>query len=854
LTHSVTATDPSDASTENLKFILERIQNPEELDAHPWTKSLLVEDALLREPALDRLSPGRRLLFAIAMRFVDTMPSLPPRRGLRLDTRWGEFGILAARYFAPLKYGATLPTSLRDAWGRIDQAILLFVYGQANGSLSASDVERYRLVGNEPEVAADSTLSDWHRNGLQRLAQAVREHVTRVREAALRKELPVGETDSRFPQRKLIKRVLLASTIALLLLALTLGGLKAYRLYQLAQNLRGDLRNVQTALGSSPGMESAQKVLKQLPLVDRDLAAFQTEIQPFLWMSHMLAWVPDYGGDIAQASDLLDLAHHLIGSVEKGGQGLSPLLDAPSSNGTGLTLADMAGVLSKARPQLLEAQVELQAAQQARARIDVARLSPTVRDLLTGKIDPGMAWMDDGLKFLLSLPSVLGAGSDGPQTYLLVAQNEDELRPTGGFITAVGKLVLSQSHVMDLSFENSGDLDNWSMPYPMAPWQLSQYMNSRVLILRDTNWFPDFPTATLYLKQLYAYTHKDSVDGVIAFDQHFLVLLLQALGPVQVDGVSYPITADNVTAYMRDAKIPPVGRSIPPDWTYKAFVGKLAKAVLDKILSDDPPDWRSLATTALQGLQERHLLLQMNDRDVESILAARDWNGALSLSAGDFLMVVDSNVGFTKTNAVVDTSLSYDVDLIDPAAPRSELLVSHANHASADVPCIQWDENNQITGEDTYPIDRCYWDYMRIYVPEGTRLLDATPQAIPDSWMILNRHVVPRVDTLDERIPGLSSFGTLLVTPGGETVNTSLSFSLPMAAVLTKNPDGSSTYRLHVKKQPGTVAVPFVIRVHLPAGAVLQSPSPDWIVDGRNVLIKGNLNVDQDLEVRFRSP
>ncbi len=169
------APDSSDAHVEMLRGILEKAQSPEELNGHPWTDSQIVEDLLADKPQLRGMQPGQRLLLGLANLFSEMRPSLPPRRGLRLDTRWGEFGILAARYFAPLRYGAPFPTSLRDAWGRIDQAILLYVYGHANGSLSAAEIARYQLVGAEPEVAPDSTLSDWHRKGLWRLAALIRE-------------------------------------------------------------------------------------------------------------------------------------------------------------------------------------------------------------------------------------------------------------------------------------------------------------------------------------------------------------------------------------------------------------------------------------------------------------------------------------------------------------------------------------------------------------------------------------------------------------------------------------------------------------------------------------------------------
>jgi hypothetical protein len=341
---------------------------------------------------------------------------------------------------------------------------------------------------------------------------------------------------------------------------------------------------------------------------------------------------------------------------------------------------------------------------------------------------------------------------------------------------------------------------------------------------------------------------------VVAFDQEMLVMLLKALGPLHVDGVSYPITADNVTDYMREAKMPPEAQSIPSGWTRKAFIGTLAEAVLQKISNGDPAEWRSLSAVLLQVLQQRHLLLQMDDPEMEASLARRDWDGALSSSSSDFLMVVDSNIGFNKTNAVVDTSLIYNVDLSDPSAPTSELFVSHANRAQADVPCIQWSEDGQITGEETYPIDRCYWDYMRVYAPQGTRLLSATPQTIPDSWMILNQHVAPGIDVLDERWPGLQGFGTLIVVPGGQSVNTSLRFALPAARILSEDTSQLLTYQLNFRKQPGTLNNPLTIRIHLPNHAVLEVPSPNWIRNGENILLQTDLKADVHLELVFRAP
>jgi len=159
--------------TEALRYLLENSLQPQRLDSHPWTKSLIVLQATADTPELLKKSPGQRLVIALVKLFTEMMPSTPPRHGKRLDTRWGEFGILAAQYFVPILFGKPAPAALREAWGKIDQSILLFVYGKPGELLSEAEKEPYKLAGNELDVAPNSTLSDWHRKGLEQLMEMI---------------------------------------------------------------------------------------------------------------------------------------------------------------------------------------------------------------------------------------------------------------------------------------------------------------------------------------------------------------------------------------------------------------------------------------------------------------------------------------------------------------------------------------------------------------------------------------------------------------------------------------------------------------------------------------------------------
>jgi hypothetical protein len=275
---------------------------------------------------------------------------------------------------------------------------------------------------------------------------------------------------------------------------------------------------------------------------------------------------------------------------------------------------------------------------------------------------------------------------------------------------------------------------------------------------------------------------------------------------------------------------------------------RIAKALLVKLFEGRDISWERMGSVLLQDLDQGHLLLQFDDPELTAVLARRGWDGALNYPGGDFLMVVDANIGFNKTNAVIATTLTYDVDLEDLAKPLGTLTVTHQNHASAGVDCLQWGAERP-AGEEMYPIDDCYWNYMRVYVPSGTTLLDATPQHVPDEWMVWSDGIDAPVDQLEEDVAGLQGFGTLMVVPGGGSQLNRFQYQLPKG-VLTG--DGKQTrYRLHVKKQPGTLAIPLTIRIHLPTGAVLESASLQALRQGNDLLVETDLRTDADLEVVF---
>ena len=850
---------------ESLKTILERFGDTDGLDSHAWADAAFVREFVARNPQWEGVNRGRQLAHAIEAVFASTRPSAPPRRGKRLDTSWGEFGLLAAMYFAPIQFGAPVPESFRDAWGRIDPSILLYVFGRTDG-LAGEQAHAYKLVGDEPNVAPNSTLSDWHRKGLQQLAQAVNARERFAQEASPTPDQAAGPGRSGAGNAPARARRKVAWRVVLILLFLLLawGGFKAWRVYNLATVVWNDVDAMRGMGLTEPDVAALQEAGPKLSALREDFHALRNEVEPLLWMGPLLQWAPQYGGEFAETRDLIVMADSMLAATDISYRAFLPLLNtmAETGNGSGFDLAEVTEVLIDARPQLIEAQGAMNEAAQARERIELDRLSPRVREAMT-YADEALAWMQDGIVIALEFPRMMGATDEGPKTYLLLAQNEDELRPTGGFITAVGTLLLQDGQIGSLTFQNSANLDNWTKAYPSAPWQLQQYMNSEVLVLRDANWFAEYRTAGLYAETFYAYQNDHSVDGVIAINQYALVELLRVTGPVNVEGSSEPVDAGNVVEYMRAQKSPPGGPSNPDSvaWDNKAFINKLTTALLERIL-DGGLEWERLARVIMQLLDEKHVLFQFDNPALTPVLVRRGWDGAIRPGAGDFVMTVDFNTGFNKTNAVVEHRLEYEVNLSIPDSPTAQLGIAHINHA-ANLPCISEYVMTQTLNEigkeqyvqKDYPIDRCYWAYVRVYTAPGTELLDADPQAISGESMLSGIDVPPQVDALggEEEIQGVQGFGFLKLVPGGETVATNLRFGLP-ASVVTREADGAWMYRLRVQKQPGTVAIPFTLRIQLPQGAVVQSMPEGAIFEEGAVILQTDLRLDLNLEISFSVP
>lgn len=844
-------------NNELLKEILDNLTTPEQLNNHPWTKNHFVLEACSRDSSLKDQAPGIQLVEAISQIFEKTIPSIPPRRGLRLDTRWGEFGLLASLYFAPYRLGMPQPATLREAWLGIDKAILFFVFGQES-QISEEDRQRYQLISGETDIAPNSTISDWHRKGLEYF-----ESVITLYENKLRSN-PTSETNRKnwFPQLpKKVKTIIWLAIITMVTTTLAWFGFRGWQIFQRIQSLDDSSRTLLAVTSSFSDPDKLIEVGQTVSEMRMNLEALKAESDFFLKITPYLGWIPKYGGDLSQTPDLLELAIQLSITGDEAFQAVAPSIITSNTSDSSLKILDLLSNLKDGSSRLLVAQSALSSARATRQRIDSNRLSPRLQNLLNDKIDPYLLSIqssfpvDDVLAMARLAPRLLGSVGNGPQNYLLMVQNEDELRSTGGFFSAVGLLVVENGKIVNLSFESTELVDDLSRPYPSAPWQLDEYMMADMLLLRDANWFTDFPTTVEWVRFLYAYTRTQSIQGVIAIDQNVLVEILRHIGALRVEGETEEISSDNILQYMRTAKeqTPPEGIS-RLDWDRKKFISRLASPLLKKLMACDSETYQALINKFIQLLDEKHVLLFVDDPEMKDLLIRRGWDGSvLSKQNSDFLMVVDNNVGFNKTYAVMNVSQDYSIDLSNLERPVATTTIKHTNNAVGSIECIQRRSAlpNESKDELDYRINDCYWSYLRIYTPADTKMISSTPHQIPAPLPLREQEIPARTDILNEGIPGIQVFGTLFVVPTSQSLETSFTYQLP-SSVVTYNADKATwTYTLNIQKQPGTKAIPLSISLKLPHGMKIKNTSSELIETSDGWSFLTDLQKDRFLQIEF---
>ncbi len=663
-----------------------------------------------------------------------------------------------------------------------------------------------------------------------------------------------GAPDPARPSTGRIASLLILAGVVILLLW---GGLKAWRVYQASQSLLA-LQSEAEALAAGGVMAMDPDAAEALVLRARqDIVTLHGELRFVRPIAPLLGWVPRVGPTLVASPHLLDMADAGSEAAVWAVRGLKPALGIVQQETFGMAqIGQLLPILSTARPELEAGVAALDRYQAARANlaeaVDEEELPWRVTQLL-GLADQWFPIGDSALRLAPALPSLLG--QDGPRRYLILAQNEDEMRATGGFITGAGVLTVEDGRIAGLSFSDANQIDNWlQKPYDLPPQPLYELMGLELFLFRDANYWADFPTSAQKAIDLYVYGQDAApLDGVIAIDQEFLRLLVEALGPVAVPGTGLSIDASNLIDTIRQARDIQEGQVIA-DWVNdrKAFLGGFAAAILLKLESDfgsiDPVN---LARVLSAAAESRHIQIYLRDATAAEALSASGWDGRLPQAPpGDLWMAVDTNVGYNKVNLYIERAFNYEVML--GVAPQARLTIDYRHTGPAsDEPCYQGVAEEFMLATDYLTLaDQCYWNYLRVHAPAGSRLLDSSRHTVPGETLFSGETWDNTAQVIDD-LPWLTTFANFLLTPRGGTASAFFHYELPRESIQTAG--GEQVYQLTVFKQPGTRADSLRLSIVLPASASFRQASPTpTTIEGNRLIYELPLDKNIEFTIRYR--
>ena len=407
--------------------------------------------------------------------------------------------------------------------------------------------------------------------------------------------------------------------------------------------------------------------------------------------------------------------------------------------------------------------------------------------------------------------------ADGTQSYLVLGQSADELRATGGFVSAVWLVTFEKGELARVKYYDSVRVDDWNRLelYPKAPPGLEEHMNAWVWLLRDVSWDPDFPTTARSAADMYRLGQRQEVSGVIAINQWTLLRVIEALGSFSPPDGGDPVTPKTLLSFLEQGT----------DQHGRAYMDLVLQGVLDKI--GQPLSVATLIrlSSALQDtLNRRDMVVFFGDPELQSIAGESGWDGRVRQGPTDYLYVVDSNVGWSKVDRSIQRDISYVVDLSRGPAPRASLTLGYSNHSGPGSPGCepQWlfrsTDYSQLK-------NACYWNFFRVYMPQEARLLTSTPLPLAEhSVSVEIGKGAPGQET-----GGLSSSHNKLVFSGlvsleaAQRKEVDLVYDLPASLIVQEG--DRLRYELMVQKQPGVRQRRVNIDIVVPEGYRLESSS-----------------------------
>lgn len=579
------------------------------------------------------------------------------------------------------------------------------------------------------------------------------------------------------------------SKILVLIIILSIVASVIYLLLNLMERKRkieSDLRSVLNELKEEKGRLERHEFLK----VVEGLEPLQKSIRnakKTLKENSFISFIPKLGKSFTSTQALLNVGEITVQAAEPLAYKLEPFLtkgfEAKSRARREKIIADFLASYPKLRDDF---KVLIEVVPKIRSEIltiDNQSLSEVLpnKDLehSLGAIQEKLQNSEFSVVYLIDILNgvieILGA--EKSQKYLLIFQNNGELRATGGFITAYALLEFDKGRLQVLKNEDIYQLDNRvrsdiPSPEPIKKIEVN-YLNSR-----DSNLSPDYPTSVKEFLKFYRKDGGIEPDIVMSVDLDVLTELVSLTGPIHL--ASYNQT---FSSQLHSLGIPDIIYKVE-EYTQlpeskaekrKEVLGDLMFEIIEKLYGLPAENLIRLPEVLEKLASGKHILAYSENERKNNLFKVLSIDGEVKQKEGNYLHINHSNLGGRKSNLFVQETVEINFKVGSIGTITQEVKITLANNKNQDF----W-------------LNTKFLNWARVYVPEGSRLLGSSASGKVKSYSELGKQVFENYFYLD---------------PGGSN-SLYLEYQLPFKY------DKKKGFPLYLQKQAGVKSTKFVINVN----------------------------------------
>lgn len=517
---------------------------------------------------------------------------------------------------------------------------------------------------------------------------------------------------------------------------------------------------------------------------------FEKDAKSIYWTSY-IPWLGGYGKDF---KNTVEAGHYFIESAQLAVDGIAPYADLigfkkGEASFSGKSAEDRLQTAIITLDKVLS-KVDLISENVSQAKSRIEQIDPNRYPKKIGKIEvrstiANLKEQIDGISSLFvdakpllkNMPEIFG--SDKEKTYLILFQNDKELRATGGFLTSYALFRVEKGKIRVERSEDIYSLDDSILQHPTAPAEILTYHKDvSQFYIRDSNLSPDLVESIKLFNSLYnTSTKKVNYDGIITIDSKVLVDMLRIFGDTQVDGITFSSEIDKrcdcpqVLYTLFDLVDRPVNYI---KTNRKGILGDLMYALFYKAIGFSPSKyWGTLTQEMFKDLNEKHILLYFKDPEIQNAVEKMNYAGRVRDYTSDYLYINDVNFAGAKSNMFVSHTITSSTKTNSQGELVRDLTIRYDN------PYPHSDCNLERGG---LCLNAPLRNWIRVYVPQGSKLLNFQGST-------------KKVNTYDEL--GKTVFEGFLTVPTQGFSEVKVSYVLP--ETIKKD-----NYQLLMQKQPGT--------------------------------------------------